>query len=453
MYPNDASEKTIPPNTFVSKPRRSIQFSDEQKSNEEQQASLKKAEKPPKPPKPPKSPKAPKPPKPPKSKKPSTLFSFFHSPKTDTPPDLKVPKTPKFKKSDFSPEKSSPESTRLDDSAFVLGSPKPAQSSQVLIQEPVSPEALSSVSSPAQEIQEPEPLEPVLPTETTPQETAFDLSAPEIKDIKSSSISSSSKSEKPAQKPIFLITTVLFAILAIAGIGFGVYGFVLSNKKDERTTSVFLENPDGTQTKLIIKSSSSSEKETTVVAFAPVVEEEPKEIIKTEEYLYVGDWNTKFKLKDDLKFLTYKYKGYTDTGILSSDGTTNIQTSELCVSASLADRDSNSAPSFVQKMNGVCIGRNKGTAPEGSPVADYLRVPDGEFYVRSSDSFYGTPDESEWESKSVEAIFNWLSDASVRSPIVAPEEEPTEETEVEEGIEETEENEETKEQETPETEQ
>ncbi len=134
------------------------------------------------------------------------------------------------------------------------------------------------------------------------------------------------------------IATAIASIVAVCGIGFGVYGVMQSSQKDNQISDlkVQIKEDDGTITTIdtpIIETTDSGETTVTItenakVSGGPYIE---------NDYFYVPKWGVKFKLSDDLTNYGYavdqnsqgdSYGNYVVglSAILKSDYVENPQT-------------------------------------------------------------------------------------------------------------------------------
>ena len=113
-----------------------------------------------------------------------------------------------------------------------------------------------------------------------------------------------------------IIGMVCMAILAVGGIGFGVYGMLQSSQKDNQISDlkVQIKGSDGTITTIETPEIEATKEDgTTVVINDSVIKNE-----NTKDYIYVGEWGLKIKIPEELTVTGYEYNaldGYTSIGI------------------------------------------------------------------------------------------------------------------------------------------
>lgn len=100
------------------------------------------------------------------------------------------------------------------------------------------------------------------------------------------------------------IITAIACVVAVCGIGFGVYGMMQSMKKNNQIADlkVQIKEEDGTVTTVEapeIKTTSSDGTTVTITDTANTNE-------KTDEYIYIGEWGLKLKLPKGLHEVSYK---------------------------------------------------------------------------------------------------------------------------------------------------
>ncbi len=94
------------------------------------------------------------------------------------------------------------------------------------------------------------------------------------------------------------IATAIACVVAVCGIGFGVYGMMQSFQKDNQISGlkVQVEDSNGKITTLETeKIETNDEKGTTVTIADSAIKNE-----NTEDYIYVGEWGIKIRIPDSL---------------------------------------------------------------------------------------------------------------------------------------------------------
>lgn len=95
------------------------------------------------------------------------------------------------------------------------------------------------------------------------------------------------------------IATAIACIVAVCGIGFGVYGMIQSFQKDNQISDLKVQIMDSEGTATTIET--SDEVETTM---------ENEAAMDIADYIYVEDWGLKIKMPEDLKMISYMFQHY-----------------------------------------------------------------------------------------------------------------------------------------------
>ncbi len=102
------------------------------------------------------------------------------------------------------------------------------------------------------------------------------------------------------------IATAIASVIAVCGIGFGVYGMVQSSQKDNQISDlkVQIKNEDGSVTTIETPKIETTTENggTTVTITDSTVSAE-----NTEDYIYVGEWGLKIKKPETLVYTDYKF--------------------------------------------------------------------------------------------------------------------------------------------------
>lgn len=124
-------------------------------------------------------------------------------------------------------------------------------------------------------------------------------------------------SEKPKKKSN--VVTLLLVLIALCGVGFGVYGIMFApgmNKKCEspKDLTVKIQSEDGSTITLETdKISTSSDGKTITIA-------DTKSESSSKDYIYIGEWGLKIKIPETLKNVSYTFKQGHDTQGLTVTG-------------------------------------------------------------------------------------------------------------------------------------
>ncbi|MDO4753323.1 MAG: hypothetical protein Q4A36_03795 [Candidatus Saccharibacteria bacterium] len=208
------------------------------------------------------------------------------------------------------------------------------------------------------------------------------------------------------------IATAIACLVAVCGIGFGVYGMIRSSEKDNQISEkdgqiselkVQVEDFNGKITTLETEKIETTDENGTTVTIvdSPVKNENP------EDYIYVGEWGVKIKISDNLSNISYEFLG---------DG---YSRSCRSLGLSASTRGDGSKPSFVK------TGGDK-----GEYLGYVMRCPKEDLYpygsnINISDPAYNyyyeriqySITQTDWESESVDAIKNMLTNPDNYSAI------------------------------------
>ena len=189
-----------------------------------------------------------------------------------------------------------------------------------------------------------------------------------------------------------IIAAVLFALIAAGGVGFGVWTMMDGKTKEEQYNTQ-IDALKKTNSELMDKIAEGGEGGGEGSGTGTAVD--------TEDYIYVGEWGVKFKIPDNLQYVSYEVEDFADVGIAGTS---------LCVSAATTGHG-DERPSFLRTNNGRlsrlgCL--NKYTEAEGE-VMGVGEVVVGEYYYVGPQALVGNETDADWESESVNTITNMLS--------------------------------------------
>lgn len=195
-----------------------------------------------------------------------------------------------------------------------------------------------------------------------------------------------------------ILGMVLLALLAIGGIGFGVWAYMDGNAQKDNLNSQ-ITDLKAQNAKLLEQIGGDEE----------IIDEDNLDA-DTAKYIYVGEWGLKIKIPETLNNVSY---------IVSNWNHENTAGTSLCVTG--ASTGHNGSPSFVNSMlyGGayVCLGKNTKSVNEGDGGIWTESVPVGEFYIQGPQAIAGDESDKDWEVESVEIIETMLSDENNRSAI------------------------------------
>ena len=215
----------------------------------------------------------------------------------------------------------------------------------------------------------------------------------------------SGSDSKPKKKSSAVALGMLcMTIAALAGIAFGVWAMMDSeSKKDELKSQISSLKTENAELKNNTNMIVDDAEETVDI-------ETGYENVDSTDYIYVGDWGLKIGISDELELVTYSYDHGGAYTVLSVSGAT---------------KDGQTVPDFAMLSNcklGV-VERYSNYNVESGIVPSYYGDP---FMSDDEYSYYysgpqalctSTPDYSQWELDSAEAIKDMLTDRDNYSKI------------------------------------
>ena len=187
------------------------------------------------------------------------------------------------------------------------------------------------------------------------------------------------------------IATAIACVVAVCGIGFGVYGMMRSSQKNNQISDlkVQIKEEDGTITTIETPEIETTTNDGTTVIITDTVANEK---VDSAKYLYVGPWGIKIAIPDSLKTVNYTYSAQ-DTLCLSG---VKYREGGMHYFPEFADVRKNT-PGLA------CVSRTlkDGYSSEGSPLEAY------DYTVQSSQALYDESDK-DWEVESVQEIQKML---------------------------------------------
>lgn len=209
------------------------------------------------------------------------------------------------------------------------------------------------------------------------------------------------------------IATAITSIIAICGIGFGVYGMMQSSNKDGQISDlkVQIANSDGTVTTIETPKVETTTNDGTVVTITDSAAKD----VNAEDYIYVGEWGLKIKKPEGLSTVSYRYShgaGYTEVvawGVDCSNGQCHY------------------FPEFADvTKNGTGLGRirrySKGKEFDGGSAPELVFSDDQyDYYFFHIQVAYSADhpenDELEWEMSSIDLVSGMLNKSDNYSAI------------------------------------
>ena len=187
------------------------------------------------------------------------------------------------------------------------------------------------------------------------------------------------------------VATAIACVVAVCGIGFGVYGMMQSTQKDSQISDlkVQIKEDDGTITTIETPEiETTTNNETTVTITDDVISEK----VDPAKYLYVGAWGVKIAIPDSLKTVNYTYSAQ-DTLCLSG---VKYREGGMHYFPEFADVRKNT-PGLV------CVSRvlKDGYSSGDSPLEAY------DYIVQGPQALYDESDK-DWEVESAQEIQKML---------------------------------------------
>ena len=186
------------------------------------------------------------------------------------------------------------------------------------------------------------------------------------------------------------VATVVASIVAVCGVGFGVYGMMQGLQKNNQISDlkVQIKEEDGTVTTIETPEIETTTNNGTTVTITDSVASEK---VDSKKYLYVGPWGIKIAIPDSLRTVNYAYSAK-DT---------------LCVSGVKYREGMQYFPDFADiKKNSPglsCVSRvlKDGYSPDDSPLEAY------DYIIEGPQVIYDETDK-DWEVESVQEIQKML---------------------------------------------
>ena len=190
------------------------------------------------------------------------------------------------------------------------------------------------------------------------------------------------------------ITTTIACIVAVCGIGFGVYGMMQSSQKDSQISDlkVQIDDLNGKIAALGTGEIKVNDENDAINEIVDSTKENP------EDYIYVGEWGIKIKILNELSNISYEYLG---------DG---YHRSCRTLGVSASTKGDGSKPSFVKTGgdNGDYLGYVMRCPKEDFyPYGAVINIDDPNYsYYYERIQHYIT--QTDWESESVDTVNNML---------------------------------------------
>lgn len=208
-----------------------------------------------------------------------------------------------------------------------------------------------------------------------------------------------SKPEKQRSKPKngSKIAIIILAILATAGLGFGIYGFFFKKSEEKpvqnaiSTTELESELTNLKKKYSILQNYveelEASGAEIPEDAKSATKDNPPETAIDTGKYIYVNEWGIKIKLPEELALVTYSYDYYIDGPVEKAGYSTS-----LCISGS-EDKALYAFSSVGKATPGlVCISRDFKQREHLVDAVEIFHDDSGWYYLSGAQAYYTEAD-------------------------------------------------------------
>lgn len=205
------------------------------------------------------------------------------------------------------------------------------------------------------------------------------------------------------QKRPYVVAIVVLMILALGGVGFGIYGMVMRSQVQREMNDLNVEK--------VLEDDSQEVEEGAEVEIQTDCNTISTEASMARDYIYVGEWGIKIKVSDKLAAVSYVFNNAVNT---------------LYVTGALKDRGQY-VPSFVSNLldhgsglvalsryhkddvAGTATVGKMAQANDGYALGEVLYVDGDWFYTyQHAQAAYGTESERQWEIDSAAEISEML---------------------------------------------
>ena len=169
------------------------------------------------------------------------------------------------------------------------------------------------------------------------------------------------------------IATTVACILAVCGIGFGVYGIMQSSQKDNRISDLKnqVDESNGKIAALETKKNETNDDDSKATT-----------VTDTSKYIYVGEWGLKFEIPSELHQVEYEIRNSRNNNG-NGQWSTKAGTSSLLVFG-LLDENINNDSDFQSNSHSSCtsasivrIPKSQNTSKPAFSIGDYDFVFEG----------------------------------------------------------------------------
>ncbi len=207
-----------------------------------------------------------------------------------------------------------------------------------------------------------------------------------------------------------IVATAITSVLAVCGIGFGVFGMIQSAQKDDQISDlkVQIKDSDGTITEIETPQIETTANNGTTVTITDSV----TTVENPEDYVYIGEWGKKIKIPENLTAVKYSFANTVNLGTGYNKDCSNLGVSAITTSDGLEavnnEEDLNYLLGFITRC------------PAGTEFLPWVAVTfsaDGYDYYYEFPNGISTENHPQWMFNSVDLVKDMLTNADNYSSI------------------------------------
>ena len=231
--------------------------------------------------------------------------------------------------------------------------------------------------------------------------------------MEQSSISSASitNGHKQRNEKCLKVAMVVVSIVAVCGIGFGIYGMAQSSQKDSRISELEVGTKGNDENDSMDKDSEADIR-TVEETNSGVTDSSNLSEDELSHYIYVAQWGVKIALPPSLKSVSYEYAdapGYTYLGVT---GVSCAEQGQCQYKPEFAD------PLKTGYYLGGVVRAHKDSSVPANRGEKIVSIGDYDYYYSSAQAVYSTDEnEQKWELESHNLIKSALIDTKNYSNI------------------------------------
>ena len=203
------------------------------------------------------------------------------------------------------------------------------------------------------------------------------------------------------------ICVAISAIIAIAGLAFGIYGMTKpAETANTDNLKVQVKNADGTTTTLETDKIETTKDNGTTITIADT----PVQQANAKDYVYIGEWGIKIKIPSNLDAVSYTFNSR------SYGEGSGADYGSVCIYG-VKDLGDKQLPSFWQN-SGACVAAGPGREDDdefwlGKKSTAHLNIDNTYFWVQGPQATYtDIAEEMDWEITSTNLIVEALKDST-----------------------------------------